>query len=139
MPNQVLISSSKEPELHLLPQGKFDEGLWDSLKANFNDTFFPEKLPPLQLTSRPVRVREIWGDYNYRKRGAWVSMFVHTLAVAGLIAFSIVGVKVVKKDQQESVQIIAHYVSEYMPLSKKKDYVVGGGGGVRFHRTQQVI
>ena len=129
MPNQVLISSSKEPELHLLPQEKLDQGLWESLKSNFNDTFFPEKLPPLQLTSRPVRVREIWGDYNYRKRGAWVSMFVHTLAVAGLIAVSIVGAKVVKKVQQESVQIIAPDVSEYMPLSQKKNDVVGGGGG----------
>lgn len=129
MENQGLIPRSDEPELHLLPREKLDIGLWDSLKANFHDTFFPEKLPPLQLTSRPVKVREIWGQYNYRKRGAWFSLVVHALAVAGLIAISIAGAKVVKKVQEQSIALVSPDVSEYMPLSQKKNDTIGGGGG----------
>src|SRR5512142_2393249 len=119
MANQALFPSN-EPELHLLPQEKLDQGLWESLKANIRDTFFPEKLPPLQLTSRPVRVREIWGDYNYRKRGALGSMVVHMAVVAARVGVWIAGAEVVKEVQQEqTVSLVAPDISEYMPLSQK--------------------
>ncbi|MGE5113081.1 MAG: energy transducer TonB [Acidobacteriaceae bacterium] len=118
------------PELNLLPKERFDLGLWESLKQNYHDTFHPEKLPPLQLTSRPVRVREIWGDYNYRRRGAWGSVVLHSFAIAGLIAVSIMGAKVVKQvEKHETVQLVAPDISQYMPLSQKKNDDVGGGGG----------
>ena len=132
MANQVITphrEAEQVPQLHLLPKEKLDQGLFSSLATNFRETFFPEKLPPLQLTSRPVRVREIWGEYNYRKRGAWGSMVVHALAVAGLVGISLAGAKVVKQVQQESVTLVAPDVSEYMPLSQKKNDEVGGGGG----------
>jgi protein TonB len=132
MANQVLIppSETKEPELHLLPKENLNPGLWNSLRANFRDTFHPEKLPPLQLTSRPVRVREIWGDYNYRKRGAWGSLVVHAGVVAGLIGISVMGARVAKQVQQEeTVSLVAPDISDYLPLSQKKNDTVGGGGG----------
>lgn len=132
MANQVLIppSETKEPELHLLPKENLNPGLWNSLRANFRDRYYPEKLPPLQLTSRPVKVREIWGDYNYRKRGAWGSMVVHAAVVAGLIGISVMGAKVVKQaQQQETMSLVAPDISDYLPLSQKKNDTVGGGGG----------
>src|SRR5512146_3480335 len=106
MAYQESFPNSGVPELHLLPKERFDLGLWESLKQNYRDTFHPEKLPPLQLTSRPVRVRDIWGDYNYRKRGAWFSGFLHACAIAGLIAVSVMGAKVVKQVNQQSVSLI---------------------------------
>ena len=49
-----------EPELHLLLQNQtLDESLWKSLFRNIDDFFFPKKLPPLVLTSKPVPVRDI--------------------------------------------------------------------------------
>ena len=36
--------------------------LWKSLLRNLRDRFFPEKLPPLQLTSRPVNTGLLIGD-----------------------------------------------------------------------------
>ena len=36
--------------------------LWKSLLRNLRDRFFPEKLPPLQLTSRPVNTGMLIGD-----------------------------------------------------------------------------
>jgi periplasmic protein TonB len=131
MANQVLIPRPVvEDELNLLPEEKFNQSLWQSLRENIHDTFFPDKLPPLQLTSRPVKVREIWGAYDNSKPAGWLSMVIHGAAVAGLIAVSIMGAKVVQKvQQQESVQLVAPDISEYMPLSKKQNDQIGGGGG----------
>jgi hypothetical protein len=36
--------------------------LWKSLVENLRDTFAPQKLPPLKLTSRPVEVGMLFGD-----------------------------------------------------------------------------
>lgn len=43
-----------ELRINLLPPASLTQPLWKSLLTNLRDTFAPEKLPPLQLTSRPV-------------------------------------------------------------------------------------
>jgi len=55
---------TSEPESHLdlLPPAALTEPLWKSLAGNLRDTFAPAKLPPLNLTSRPVRVGLLLGD-----------------------------------------------------------------------------
>ena len=51
------------PDLDLLSvQSMNDESLWRSLKTNLREKFFPTKLPPLQLTSRPMTPREMAGS-----------------------------------------------------------------------------
>ncbi len=131
MANQVLIPRQEAPDdINFLPKENFNKSLWASLRDNIHETFFPEKLPPLQLTSRPVKVREIWGAYDNSKSAGWLSLVVHGAAVAGLIAVSVMGAKVVQQVQkQEHVELVAPDLSEYMPLSQKKNDVVGGGGG----------
>ena len=117
-------------KLDLLPKGSFDQTLWESLVSNIRETFFPEKLPPLQLTSRPVKVRDIWGGYSYKKTGASLSLVVHALAIGGLIALTIFGAKAVKPAEHETVTLIAPPVSDYLPpISMKKNDTIGGGGG----------
>jgi len=51
-------STPAQPEipLDLLPPPSLTQPLWRSLAGNLRDTFAPEKLPPLELTSRPVHV-----------------------------------------------------------------------------------
>ncbi len=48
--------------LDLLPPSNLTQPLWRSLAGNLRDTFAPEKLPPLELTSRPVNVGLLLGD-----------------------------------------------------------------------------
>ena len=48
--------------LDLLPPASLTQPLWRSLAGNLRDTFAPEKLPPLQLTSRPVNVGLLLGE-----------------------------------------------------------------------------
>ena len=49
-------------ELDLLLPSSVTGPLWKSLLRNFRDRFFPEKLPPLHLTSRPVNTGMLIGD-----------------------------------------------------------------------------
>ena len=108
-----------------------DESLWSSLASNIRAALFPEKLPPLHLTSRPVRVREIWGDYKYKKQSAGVSVVVHIAMLAGLIAISIMGARAVNQAEKprETVILIAPDLTPPLPMTKKADTTVGGGGG----------
>src|SRR5437764_11756068 len=103
-------SAEREPELNLLlPKGQGQEqSLWSSLRQNFKDTFFPEKLPPLVLTSKPVPVRDIWGFYGeYKRRSATVSLVAHIIVVSAILAATIyLGHKVVEKPK-EQVTLIA--------------------------------
>ena len=74
-----------EPELHLLlAKESFEEPLYKSLFRQLDEFFFPKKLPPLKLESKPEPVKDIWGFYNYKKNGALGSTGVHVL-IAGVI------------------------------------------------------
>jgi hypothetical protein len=48
--------------LDLLPPTSLTQPLWRSLVGNLRDTFAPTKLPPLQLTSRPIPVGLALGE-----------------------------------------------------------------------------
>ena len=117
-----------EPELHLLLKNQtLDEPIWKSLLRNVDDFFFPKKLPPLVLTSKPVAVRDIWGFYNYKRRGAFGSTVIHVLAVALIIAATYMGRKIVAVAKpKETVELIAPGDIPDLPASKT---VSGGGGG----------
>lgn len=52
----------QETPLDLSPPDSLTQPLWRSLVGNLRDTLAPEKLPPLQLTSRPVDVGLLLGD-----------------------------------------------------------------------------
>src|SRR6516225_2533108 len=41
-------------ELNLLPPAELNESIWRSLADNIRGLLYPEKLPPLQLTSKPI-------------------------------------------------------------------------------------
>jgi TonB family protein len=117
-----------EPELHLLLINQtLDEPLWKSLFRNIDEFFFPKKLPPLVLTSKPVPVRDIWGFYNYKGRGAAGSTVIHVLALALIIAATYLGRKIVDVAKpKETVLLIAPDDLPVLPVSKT---VSGGGGG----------
>ena len=85
-----------EPELHLLlARDTFQEPLWKSLFRELDDFFFPKKLPPLKLESKPEPVKDIWGFYNNKKNGALGSTGVHVLIVAIIIAGTLIGRRMV--------------------------------------------
>lgn len=50
-------------ELDLSPPEDLTRPLWKSLIRNFRDRFLPDNLPPLYLTSRPVNLGMLLGDF----------------------------------------------------------------------------
>src|SRR5712672_4262829 len=83
------------PELNLLLAPDTFEPLWKSLFRGLDEFFFPKKLPPLKLESKPEPVKDIWGFYNYKKNGALGSTAVHILLIGVIIVATIVGRRVV--------------------------------------------
>jgi hypothetical protein len=56
------VGSEHDIPLDLLPPPSLTQPLWRSLIGNLRDTLAPEKLPPLELTSRPVDVGLALGE-----------------------------------------------------------------------------
>jgi hypothetical protein len=52
-----------DTDLDLSPPEEVTRPLWKSLIVNFRDRFLPDNLPPLYLTSRPVNLGMLLGDF----------------------------------------------------------------------------
>src|SRR5262244_3955538 len=52
-----------DTDLDLSPPPEITRPLWKSLIFNFRDRFLPDNLPPLYLTSRPVNLGMLLGDF----------------------------------------------------------------------------
>jgi len=121
--------TEREPELNLLlSKSTLEQPLWKSLFQNLDDYFFPKKLPPLVLTSKPVPVRDIWGFYDYKKNGVLGSTVVHVLAIGAIVGLTLLGRRVVQVIQKphETVALIA---PDDIPAMQPAKTQSGGGGG----------
>jgi TonB family protein len=109
-----------------------DHGLLVRLAAQIRDSLFPHKLPPLQLTSKPVKLRDMWGTYNYRQSASAVSAVVHVLMIGALLAIPLASFEkvtvAVKPLSREHVEMLLP-ADIVMPVSAKKDDSLAGGGG----------
>ena len=113
-----------------------EPSLIESLVSNVRDALFPEKLPPLKLTSRPVAVRDIW-EKKDPKKSAGTSLFVHACIIGALIAASLIGKSVVQQvNKKDAVTLVAPDISEYMPMTKPGPSSGGGGGGGDMSKIQ---
>src|SRR6266699_1128214 len=97
-----------------------------SLYQNVRDLIKPEKLPPLEITSKPVAVKSIWGLYQGDPKSRYISVAVH------VVAFSLLMIgatnKAVQQKIREGVSIIDPNLRPY-EAPRKKDAMQGGGGG----------
>jgi len=119
-----------EPELNLLlSKSTLEEPLWKSLFQNLDEFFFPKKLPPLVLTSKPVPVKDIWGFYDYKKNGVLGSTVVHMLAIAAIIGITLLGRRVVQQIVKPHEAITLVSPDDIPPLQPSKTLSGGGGGG----------
>ncbi len=119
-----------DPQLNLLMAP--EEPLWKSLFHGLDDFFFPKKLPPLRLESKPIPVKDIWGFYNYKKDGALGSTVAHVVVLALIIGGTLLArrvvTKVVAKPQVETKLIDP---GDFIMKPAKTQAGGGGGGGDR--------
>ncbi len=119
--------ASPEPELHLLTDD-LEIPWYKSLIANVNDLIHPKKLPPLELTSTPVPVQELWGFYGGQEKTAgFTSVLIHCGVVA-LLLFLGTNAKI-QQAIKERITIIAPDIAAYQPKNAVKKQSMGGGGG----------
>jgi len=119
-----------EPELHLLITDKqFEEPLYRSLFRELDEFFFPKKLPPLKLESKPEPVKDIWGFYSYKKNGALGSTGLHILLAGIIVGGTLLGRHVVVAGTRPQVTVTLLAPDEFPALKPAKTQVGGGGGG----------
>jgi TonB family protein len=121
---------AQDPELHLLLAPDTFEPLYKSLFRGLDEFFFPKKLPPLKLESKPEPVKDIWGFYNYKKNGALGSTVAHVIVIALIIGGTILGRRLLPKVEakpQSTTQLVDP--GDFIPLKPAKTQAGGGGGG----------
>jgi len=129
---EVNANAGNEPELHLLLAPDTFEPLWKSLFRGLDEFFFPKKLPPLKLESKPIPVKDIWGFYNYKKNGALGSTAAHVVVLGLIIGGTILGRRIVTKvEARTQVETKLIDPGEYTLKPAKTQAGGGGGGGDR--------
>ena len=117
-----------DPDLHLDRLLSAVEVPWyKSFVNNVKETIRPAKLPPLEVTSKPVPVKDIWGfSEGQGKRAGTMSMVIHVAAIALLVFLGTN--RTVQEKAKEVVALVDPMLAPYQPtkLSPKK---AGGGGG----------
>lgn len=121
---------TQEPELNLLiADNQYTEPLYKHLFREIDEFFFPKKLPPLVLESKPEPVKPLWGFYDNSRNGVLGSTGLH-IAIIGLIALSYIVFKhTVTVAQQPKVTVALVDPSDLPPLKPSKTQAGGGGGG----------
>jgi TonB family protein len=116
-------------DIHLLLSSKIDEPFFRSLGRSIKEFINPPKLPPLELTSKPVAVREIWGFYGGQGRRAGMTSFLVHVCVIALL-FLLGTNKAVQQVVKKQIELIAPDIAPYKP-TVKPDQMHGGGGSGR--------
>lgn len=119
-----------DPDIHLqrLLNAGMDEPWYKTFFRNIQEAINPPKLPPLEVTSKPVAVKSIWGFSGGQEKSAGMtSMMVH----AGVIALLfLVGTNQTVQDKlKEHVVLIAPDLAPYVAQPPKATKMGGGGGG----------
>jgi protein TonB len=117
-------------DIHLLLSSKIDEPFFRSLGRSIKEFINPPKLPPLELTSKPVAVREIWGFYGGQGRRAGMTSFLVHVCVIALL-FLLGTNKAVQQVVKKQIELIAPDIAPYKPTVKPDQMHGGGGGGDR--------
>ena len=100
---------------------------YKSFIQNIKELINPPKLPPLEVTSKPVAVKDIWGLYGRKKKSWMMSTGLQIAAVALVLVASTT--KAVQDKVKETVTLIMPTDLAPPPLPVKKDVMQGGGGG----------
>jgi len=97
-----------------------------TLWRNFQEMIHPEKLPPLEVTSKPIPVKDIWGLYATDRKSMVYSLAIQSTVV--VLLFTVSFNKTVQQKVKDTVTLIAP-VLQPIDMAPKKNTMQGGGGG----------
>jgi TonB family protein len=128
------LPNPENPDIHLARLLPPEEIPWYvTLIQNFKDAINPPKLPPLEVTSKPVDPEELKGLNGLysgnESRSGLMSLLIHVGVVAAL--FILGSLKPVQKLVQETVTLVAPDIRPYIAKPQPKLSAGGGGGGAK--------
>jgi TonB family protein len=134
MANDVLTQTERDHDLPSVEGHEFDsffgtafeeKPIWKELYENVHDVFFPKKLPPLILTSKPIPVPDLMAV----KANPWAigtSSFVNL----GILALAIwLGLSIFRPPIKPNTSLTNVDVSDILKAPKMTAPAGGGGGG----------
>ncbi len=96
---------------------------------NLRDAIAPPKLPPLKVTSQPVKVRDIWSRNEKFRRAQGLSLALHAV-LAMLLIVPLIHHVMPSTQANSKTEVISIDISPYLAqLPPGKDKAGGGGGG----------
>src|SRR5258708_3389186 len=98
---------------------------FQSLYYGIRDLIKPEVLPPLEITSKPVAVKDIWGLYAPATSNKYYSIAGHIGVFALLMA---IGTNTQVQNAVKKLTLLDPNLRPYIPEAKKPDTSQGGGG-----------
>jgi TonB family protein len=121
-------ATTPDDHLNRLLVKEVEDPWYKTFIQNIKETINPPKLPPLEVTSKPVAVKEIWGLYG-RDKKSW--MMSTGLQIAAVTAVVILGATpAVQQKVKETVTLIMPTdLAPPPPMPVKKNVMQGGGGG----------
>ncbi len=123
----TVIPASDHLERLLLPP-TCDAPWYRSFWSNLRDGVMPAR-PPLDITSKPVLVRDIWGQYGRQKRSWVMSLALQSAAV--LLLFTAASSKVVQHQLVNLTTLVQPSIAPWEPKPAAHTMQGGGGGGDR--------
>jgi len=120
-------ASAIEPDDHLnrLLLEATEKSWFQSFIDNIRETINPPKLPPLEVTSKPVPVKDIWGGSDSKGKAGVSSLVIH-IGIVALLVFLGTN-KTVQMKAKEAVSLVMP--TDLAPLAPPKKQIMGGGGG----------
>ena len=127
-PNNPFFNAADDHLSRLLPS-VVEEPWYRSFIQNIRETINPPKLPPLEITSKPVAVKDIWGLYGRQKKSFMMSTGFQVAVVA--VMFTVLSAKPVQNAiKQTATLLLPLDIKPYEPkMAQKKQAMAGGGGG----------
>ena len=99
-----------------------------SLFESVRELVHPTPLPPLQVTSKPIAVKDIWGLYGRKKQSGAYSLAIHITVI--VLLFTLASSKAVQQAAKDVTALIAPIdLAPYQPKAGPQKPSGGGGGG----------
>jgi len=118
------------PETHLqrlLTPPDLDQPWYRSFARNIQEMPHPPKLPPLEVTSQPVAVKDIWGLYGRQKKSFLLSTGFQVCAV--VLLATLFSSKTVQQTVKQAVVLFTPVDTALSDFKPKPAAMHGGGGG----------